>query len=154
MLNLVIRNFLIIAIVIKRLRNVSVLPSFGHQHSEFREQLKYSHYIKKWESDLVIVEPGNSYEPTLALSTKWASRFDSLLLEEKTLHLGLLHFPYGNQPADRKDALTSWTNKGTFANRKSYLSQSAMEPPIGGKQGLKTFHYTCGLGKFKVTNDN
>ena len=29
-----------------------------------------------------------------------------------------------------------------------------MEPPIGGKQGLKTFHYTCGLGKFKVTNDN
>ena len=120
----------------------------------WNEQLNYSHYIKKWEADLVIVEPGNSYEPSLALSTEWASRFDSLLLEDKTLHLGLLHFPYGNQPADRKDVLTSWTNKGTFANRKSYLSQSAMEPPIGGKQGLKTFHYTCGLGKFKVTNDN
>lgn len=120
----------------------------------FQEQLNYSHYIKKWETDLVIVEPGNSYEPILALSTEWASRFDSLLLEDKTLHLGLLHFPYGNQPTNRKDVLTSWTNNGTFANRKSYLSQSAMEPPVGGKQGLKTFHYTCGLGKLDVTNDN
>lgn len=139
----------------------------------FQEQLHYMHHIKNWNADLVIASPGNSYESLITLSTDWASKFDLLLLEDKSLHLGILHFPYGNrQPADRVEVLEAWINNGTLANRKhayshkiqnamnretvkrkSYLPQSAMNPP-NLKQGSKTFHYACSLGQSNVFDDN
>jgi len=139
----------------------------------YQEQLNYMRHIKKWNTDLVIASPGNSYESLITLSTDWASKLDLLLLEDKSLHLGILHFPYGNrQPADRVEVLEAWVNNGTLANRKSaypprvqsamnketvkrksYLPQSAMNPP-NLKQGSKTFHYACSLGKKDVLNDN
>ena len=78
------------------------------------------------------------------------AKFDELQQEDENLHLAVLHFPWGNQPKGRVQALTAWTN-GTYANRKSYLKQSSLHG--GGIQGRNTFHFACGLGKVNVVND-
>ena len=120
----------------------------------FDEQLSQIDYVTQWKTDLVIASPGNSYEASTTLSPKWLQKFDNLLQEDKTLELGLLHFPWGNQPADdRKGALTSWTTKSAFADRVSYLQQSEMTPTIGGQQGFHTFHFSCRLTRVDIEND-
>jgi len=120
----------------------------------FHEQEEQMHLISKWRSSIVIAEPGNAYEPDLVLSTTWTAKIDELLENDPALQLGILHFPYGKQPAERMDAVFNWTTNGMYAERKSFLQQSAMAQPVGGMQGRKTWHYTCGLGRVDVENDS
>ena len=119
----------------------------------FSEQLNHIHVVSKWKSNLVIVEPGNSYESSTVLSSEWTAKFDELLQEDEHLQLGILHFVWGRQPKERGDALTEWTTNGTYPNRKSYLQQSAILKS-DGLQSRRTFHFACGLGKVEFWNDN
>lgn len=118
----------------------------------FRDQLTQIHFVTKWRSDLVIVEPGNAYESSLLLSLNWTAQFDLLLETDGHLRLGVLHFPWGKQPIGRETALNSWINDA-HSERKSYTLQSAMYPP-GNSQGRKSFHFACGLGRVDHFNDN
>jgi len=120
----------------------------------FDEQLSQIHFVTKWKSNIAIVEPGNAYEPSVILSPEWTEKFDQLMRDDENLQLGILHFSWGSQPNERGDALTTWTINGTYADRKSYLEQSAMSATVGGMQGRSTFHFSCGLGKVNVGNDN
>ncbi|KAL7528606.1 hypothetical protein ACHAWF_002627 [Thalassiosira exigua] len=117
----------------------------------FAEQLNQMHLVQELNPDLVIVEPGNSYESEVALSPEWAAKFDELLRDDAHLQLGLLHFVWGQQPAERPAVLREWTTNATYADRKSYLRQDAIQLDI--LQGRKTFHFACGLGKVDVEND-
>lgn len=119
----------------------------------FNEQLSQIDFVTKWKSNIVIVEPGNAYEHSVALSPAWTAKLDELMRDDENLQLGILHFSWGSQPKERGDALTAWTTNGTYADRKSYLKQSAMTATVGGMQGRKTFHFSCGLGKVNVEND-
>ncbi|KAL7543573.1 hypothetical protein ACHAXR_012898 [Thalassiosira sp. AJA248-18] len=119
----------------------------------FNEQLSWVHLAEKWDSNIIIVEPGNSYEHSLVLSSDWTAKFDEMLQQNNNLQLGILHFVWGNQPiAERTVALREWTTNSTHANRKSYLRQSDIVE-VNGKQSRKTFHFACGLGKVEVEND-
>ncbi|KAL7503031.1 hypothetical protein ACHAXN_002697 [Cyclotella atomus] len=51
----------------------------------FREQLNTFHFVREWETDLLIVEPGNSYESTAILDENWKAELDKLLVEDKKL---------------------------------------------------------------------
>jgi len=117
----------------------------------FNEQLDQIDFVQKWESDLVIVEPGNAYEHSVVLSSEWTKKFDELLQKDKNVHLGILHFIWGSQP--KGAALTEWTINGTHPDRKSYLPQNAVNDN-DGLQGRRTFHFACGLGRVDVENDN
>ncbi|KAL9184994.1 hypothetical protein ACHAXT_002771 [Thalassiosira profunda] len=119
----------------------------------FGEQVKQMHFITEWDTDLVILEPGNSYEAKTAVSPEWKAKLEELLSEDEGLHLGILHFPWGGQPKDRKAALDEWTINGTHADRMSYLQQSAVSGGSGGLQGKNTWHFACGLGQEDVRND-
>lgn len=118
----------------------------------FRNQLNQIHFVTKWKSDIVIVEPGNAYESSDLLSSNWTEKFDQLLEADDHLRLGILHFPWGKQPNGREDALKMWIN-GAHSDRKSYALQSTMYPP-GNSQGRQTFHFACGLGRVDALNDN
>ena len=122
----------------------------------FGEQLNQMHFVTEWDTDLIVLEPGNSYEPKTVVSPEWKSKLEELLSEDEGLHLGILHFPWGNQPSakDRKIALDEWTTNGVNADRMSYLQQSSVSGGSGGMQGQKTFHFACGLGQVDVRNDN
>jgi len=122
-------------------------PTFG-------EQLSQMHLARKWESDLVIVEPGNAYEHSVVLSSEWTAKLDEMLDEDENLQLGILHFVWGSQPVgERRGALTEWTTSWMHPDRKSYLPQDSMNDN-DGLQGRMTFHYACGLGRVDAGNDN
>ena len=89
-------------------------PAYG-------EQLKQIPLAEKWESNLIIVEPGNSYESREALSPSWANKFDEMLGQNSNLHLAIFHFSWGKQPGERPAVLTNWTMNGNHADRKSYF---------------------------------
>ena len=122
---------------------------------KFNDQLRMIHFVTTWKSDIVIVEPGNAYEQTNVLSYEWTAKYDSLLRENKYLQLGVLHFPWGDQPYGREAALANWTTNTTHAGRISLLRQSAMPMPeeLQSMQGRKSFHFACSMGKVNVEND-
>ncbi|KAL7542087.1 hypothetical protein ACHAXR_011507 [Thalassiosira sp. AJA248-18] len=116
----------------------------------FNEQLSWVHLAQKWDSNLImIVEPGNSYESSLVLSSNWTAKFDELLQQNNNLQLGILHFVWGRQPSERSAALREWTTNSTHANRKSYLRQSDHIMVVGGKQA-QSYHILL----VKVQNDD
>jgi hypothetical protein len=123
---------------------------------KFDDQLSLIHFVTAWKSDLVIVEPGNSYESLNPLSFQWTSKYEQLLEDDKSLELAVLHFPWGDQPKGRMAALAAWTTNATYASRMSFLQQSAMPMPkdLQSRQGRKTWHFACGLGKVNVESDN
>merc|ERR1719401_733897 len=45
----------------------------------FAEQLAKMAWAQEWQSDLVVVEPGNSYESRVPLSSAWTAALDELL---------------------------------------------------------------------------
>ena len=120
----------------------------------FNEQISHMPLLRKWKSNLIIVEPGNAYERSVVLSSEWMSKFDELLEEDENLQLGVLHFVWGEQPVkERRAALIEWTTNGARASQKSYLKQSDIQQ-ANSTQGSRTFHFACGLGKANVRNDN
>ena len=123
---------------------------------KFNDQLSVIHFVTAWKSDLVIVEPGNSYESSNLLSFQWTSKYEQLLEDDKSLHLAVLHFPWGDQPKGRLVALATWTTNATHTSRMSFLQQSAMPMPnyLQSIQGRKTWHFACGLGEVNVESDN
>ena len=119
----------------------------------FNEQLSIRNYVTKLKTDLVIVAPGNTYEETNPLSHEWAAKYGQLLLEDTSLQLGVLHFPWGKQPkGEREAALHTWTTNSSYAGRMSFLQQSHMANPTT-RQSTYTWHFACGLGKVTVHSD-
>jgi hypothetical protein len=123
---------------------------------QFNDQLSLIHFVTAWKSDFVIVEPGNSYESSNPLSFQWTFKYEQLLKDNEFLQLAILHFPWGNQPKGRTAALAAWTTNATHASRMSFLQQSAMPLPkdLQSRQGRKTWHFACGLGKVNLESDN
>lgn len=122
---------------------------------KFDDQLSIIHFVTKWKSDIVIVEPGNAYEHKNVLPNNWTARYNILLQDDEYLQLGVLHFPWGDQPYGREAALVTWTTNVTHAGRISLLRQSAIPMPeeLRSMQGRKSFHFACSLGKATVEND-
>ena len=119
----------------------------------FQEQLNTFHHVKEWETDLLIVEPGNSYEHTAILSDEWKIELDNMLQEDEDLRLGILHFPWGNHPAkERTEALKEWVSSSSHADRMAYMRQDDITF-TPGLQGQATFHFACGLSQVNVKND-
>merc|ERR1719401_51877 len=118
----------------------------------FAEQLAKMAWAQEWQSDLVVVEPGNSYESRVPLSSAWTAALDELLQRNPKTHLSLLHFSWGNQPAERPAVLAAWVNKSAAASRMSYLPQSAIMQG-DNMQSRKTWHFACGLEKVQAYND-
>jgi hypothetical protein len=121
-------------------------PTFGEQLSKFD-------YVKEWETDLLIVEPGNSYESSTVLDRNWRAKLDDFLLNDKHLRLGILHFPWGNQPVanERTETIKLWANEATNGGRIAYMRQDDII--FDGLQGRATFHFACGLSQVNVKND-
>lgn len=118
----------------------------------FREQLDQMHLVRKWNTSLVLIEPGNAYEHKEILSPAWVSEFEQLLDEKSNLHLGILHWNWGQQPfKEREAALEHWTTTHIASSRMSYFMQSSLQ--ADGKQGPMTFHFACSLGQVTVVND-
>ena len=128
----------------------------------FVEQMKYVQLVNDLQADLVIVEPGNSYEERTVLSQEWTAAMEKILLQpNEHRHLAVLHFPYGKQPKGRPEAIEEWvkgynnttqhTTTQNTTNRISYWRQGKLG--FGGKQSRKTWHYACGLGEIQVRND-
>ena len=66
-------------------------------------------YIFDLQADLVIVEPGNSYEERTVLSQEWTAALETIILQpNEHRHLAVLHFPYGKQPKGRPEAIEEW----------------------------------------------
>ena len=106
----------------------------------FAEQVKQVQLVNDLQADLVIVEPGNSYE-TMVLSNEWTTAMEMILQQpNEHRHLAILHFPYGRQPKGRPEAIQSWinttNNNNTATNRISYWQQGKLG--FGGKQSRKT----------------
>ncbi len=129
----------------------------------FAEQVQHVQLVNDLNADLVIVEPGNSYEMTTVLSNEWISAMEAILQPNEDRHLAILHFPYpfGKQPKGRPEAIEAWissnNNNITTAttehtrNQISYLQQGKFG--FGEMQSRKTFHYACGLGRIQVRSD-
>lgn len=129
----------------------------------FADQVKHVQLVNDLNADLVIVEPGNSYDGTTVLSNEWTSAMEMILQQPKNdhRHLAVLHFPYGIQPNGRSEAIEAWispnNNSTTTAitehtrKRISYWQQGKFG--FGGMQSRKTWHYACGLGRIQVKND-
>lgn len=132
----------------------------------FAEQVQHVQLVNDLNADLVIVEPGNSYEVTTVLSNEWISAMEAILQPSEDRHLAILHFPFGKQPKGRPDAIEAWissnNNNITTAttehtrNRISHLEQGHLQQAefgFDGMQSRKTFHYACTLGRIQVRND-
>ena len=118
----------------------------------FLDQIGHLIQVRKWKSDIIIVEPGNVYEPDIALSTEWTAEFDKLLSKDENVHIGILHWPWGNQPKDRVSHITNWT-ASKFALRKSYWQHNSGFHDNHAIQGSKTWHFACSLSKENTSND-
>jgi hypothetical protein len=140
---------------------------------QFDDQVKMIPLMNDVQTDLTIVEPGNSYEASTILSQEWTNAMETHLLfqpkknannNSRQRHLAILHFPYGRQPKGRSEAIEAWINSISSSNnnatttqqhatndRISYWKQGQLG--FGGKQSLKTWHYACGMGKRDVRND-
>lgn len=121
-------------------------PTFLDQRNKF-------HYVKEWETDLLIVEPGNSYESSTIIDQQWMADLNAQLATNLYLRLGILHFPWGNQPAEKRtEAIKSWVNTSSYGDRMAYMRQDEIifEPAL---QARATFHFACGLGRVNVVND-
>mmetsp|Transcript_19215 Transcript_19215/g.40226 ORF Transcript_19215/g.40226 Transcript_19215/m.40226 type:complete len:612 (+) Transcript_19215:75-1910(+) len=123
----------------------------------FREQAFQMHYVTEWDSDLVIVEPGNAYERNTAVWPKWLVILDELMKENKHLHLGIVAWPWNieNVVKERTSILTNWTGpEASHSTRKSFwLHKSGLYDGESTKQGQTLWHFACSLGKEKVPND-
>ena len=123
----------------------------------FADQVTKMQLLNDLQTDLAIVEPGNSYEVSTVLSQEWTTAIDNLLQHNDNRHLAVLHFPYGRQPKRRKEAIEAWisSNNNTTThdvhNKMSYWQQGNLQ--FSGKQSKKTWHYACGLGRSQVRND-
>eukprot|EP00804_Cyclotella_cryptica_P001499 CCRYP_003715-RA/>CCRYP_003715-RA protein AED:0.04 eAED:0.04 QI:0/-1/0/1/-1/0/1/0/327 len=117
----------------------------------FNEQLQQFHLVPS-NTMLLIVEPGNSYEPTNTLDASWTAKIDAIMEEYTRLHLNIFHFVWGSQPQERRQALIEWTAHGKHADRKSYLRQDEIYVATG-LQGRATFHFACGLGQRDTVSD-
>ena len=118
----------------------------------FQEQLKSFDLAAKWNTSLLIVEPGNAYEHSNILSQDWASRIEQIMEHNANLHTGIVHWPWGNQPlTERRNTLLNWTKSGNYSHRMSYWTQDLLRSD--DKQGEKTYHFACGLGRVNEIND-
>ncbi|KAL7520902.1 hypothetical protein ACHAWX_005596 [Stephanocyclus meneghinianus] len=117
----------------------------------FNEQMIQFHLVPS-NTALLIVEPGNAYEPTNKLDADWTEKIDDMMEEYPRLHLNTFHFVWGNQPQERTQALIEWTAHGKHAERKSYLRQDEIYV-ANGLQGRATFHFACGLGQKDTWSD-
>ena len=119
----------------------------------FKDQLGYFDLVSRWESDIVIVDPGNSYEKRVILSGEWKEGLTALLRDDPTLRLGILHFPWGGPREERGALIRDWMN-ATYPDRMAYLRQDQLQGVAGGGwQGRSTFHFTCGFSQVDVRND-
>ena len=121
-------------------------PKFLDQRNKFR-------YVKHWETDLLIVEPGNSYESRTIIDQHWMADLNRQLASNPHIRIGILHFPWGQQPAEKRtEAIRLWVNNSSFGDRIAYMRQDEIifEPAL---QGRATFHFACGLGRVNVVND-
>ena len=118
----------------------------------FQEQLSKFHYVKEWETDLLIVEPGNAYEHSTILDQSWKEKLDELLVETKDLRLGVLHWTWGKAPhKDRMNAIKLWFNNSSYKDRVAYMRQDDII--FDSLQGTATFHFACSLQQNDVRND-
>jgi hypothetical protein len=128
----------------------------------FADQVKHVQLVNDLQADLVIVEPGNSYETKVALSNEWKAAMEQILRQpnnehRRDRHLAILHFPYGKQPKERPETIEAWLraidNNSTksSSNRISYWQQGKFG--FGRIQSRKTWHYACGLSRVEVRND-
>jgi hypothetical protein len=123
----------------------------------FDDQVKHVQLVNDLQTDLVIVEPGNSYETKEVLSNEWKAAMEQILEHQQDRHLAILHFPYGRQPKERPETIEAWLstidNNSTISssNRISYWQQGKFG--FGRIQSRKTWHYACGLGRIQVRND-
>jgi hypothetical protein len=97
---------------------------------------------------------GNSYESTAILDENWKAELDKLLVEDKKLRLGVLHWPWGKHPVnERREAIQSWFANSSYADRTAYMRQDDITFPPEYIQGRYTFHFACGLSQVNVKND-
>ena len=123
-------------------------PTMGEQYSKFS-------LVPWWETDLLIVEPGNGYDRSNTIDENWRLKLDELLDKDKHLRLGILHWTWRNGRSRmrlRTESVNLWVNGSSNADRIAYLRQDAIsfEP---GLQRKTIFHSACMLSKVNVSND-
>ena len=120
---------------------------------KFNDQLSHIDKVKEFETNLLIVEPGNAYELMTTLPEDWTNTFEDLLEEDKKLHFGIIHWPPRHPLQDRTEASRSWVNNSPHGDRMTYLRQDEIKLYNDNLQLKNTNHFACSLGMVNVKND-